>query len=145
MAKKYKRAKKVVNWGAGGSNFLSAAFSSASLRSALSVVGLPPTIPLGGVGNCYKKRHQEIVTVAIAKHETVDWLFSKAMVDNQVSDTEFQLIMTEFSQCNVPKEVVTAKLTCQPSRKNVADVEKVKKDICSKVEEVFRQKLNTLT
>jgi len=53
VAKKYKRAKKIVNWCAGGSSLLSAAFSSASLGSALSVVGLPDTIPLGGVGGCF--------------------------------------------------------------------------------------------
>lgn len=42
----------MVNWKAGGSSILSAAFSSASLGSALSVVGLPTTIPLGGEGGC---------------------------------------------------------------------------------------------
>ena len=53
VAKKYKRAKKVVNWSAAGSCLLSAAFSSASFGSALSVVGLPATIPLGGVGGTF--------------------------------------------------------------------------------------------
>ena len=46
VGKKYKRAKKVVNWSAGGSSNLSAAFSSASVGSALSVVGIPATISL---------------------------------------------------------------------------------------------------
>ena len=50
VAKKYKRAKKVVNWSAAGSSVLSAVFSSASFGSAISIVGLPATIPLGGVG-----------------------------------------------------------------------------------------------
>ena len=50
VAKKYKRAKKVVNCSAGGSSVLSAVFSSASFGSALSIVGLPATIPLGGLG-----------------------------------------------------------------------------------------------
>jgi len=35
--------------------------------------------------------------------------------------------MTAFSQFNVLKETVRAKLTRQPSRENVADVEKMKK------------------
>jgi len=82
------------------------------------MVGLPATIPLGGVGGCFTlissgliigskkldskiKKHQEIVTHAIAKSETVDWLLSKALADNQVSEAEFQLVMTEFSQYNV--------------------------------------------
>ena len=114
VAKKYKRAKKVVNWSAAGSSVLSALFSSASFGSAISVVGLPATIPLGGVGGAFAlassgliiaskkldikiKKHQEIVTLAIAKRDTVDRLLSKALADNQISDSEFQLIMEEFS------------------------------------------------
>ena len=48
VAKKYKFGKKFVNWSTAGSSVLSAVFSSASFGSALSVVGLPVTIPLGG-------------------------------------------------------------------------------------------------
>jgi len=40
VTKKYKRAKKLVNWSATSSSVPSAAFSSASFGSALSVVGL---------------------------------------------------------------------------------------------------------
>ena len=53
VAKKYKRAKKVANWSAAGSSIISTAFSSTSLASALSVVGLPATIPLRGVGGAF--------------------------------------------------------------------------------------------
>ena len=85
VAKKYKRAKKFVNWSAASSSGLSALFSTASIGSALSVVGL--SIPLGGVGGAFAlassgliiaskkldskiKKHQEIVTLAIAKRDT---------------------------------------------------------------------------
>jgi len=37
--------------------------------------------------------------------------------------------MDEFSQYNVLQEAVRTKLTRHPSRKNVTDVEKMKKDI----------------
>ena len=158
VAKKYKRAKKAVNWGAAGSSVLSAAFSSASFGSALSVVGLPATIPLGGVGGAFAlassgliitskkldskiKKHREIVTPAIAKRDTVDRLLSKALADNLLSDSEFQLIMTEFSQYNVLKEAVRAKLTRQSSR---PDVEKIKKEVRGEVEAEFRKKINAL-
>jgi len=95
VAKKYKRAKKFVNWSAAGSSGLSAVFSSASFGSALSVVGLLATIPLGGVGGAFAlassgliiaskkldskiKKHQEIETLAIAKRDTVYRLLSKS-------------------------------------------------------------------
>ena len=91
VAKKYKRAKKVVNWSAAGSSVLSAAFSSASFGSGLYVTGLPATFPLGGAGGPFAlassvliiaskkldskiKKHQEIGTFAIAKRDTVDRL-----------------------------------------------------------------------
>ena len=141
VAKKYKRAKKAANWSTAGCSMFSTVLSSASLASALSIVGLPAAIPLGGVGGAFAaassgliiaskkldskiKKHQEIVTLAIAKRHTVDRLLSKALTDNQISDSEFQLLMAEFSQYNVLKDVVRAKLTRQSSR---PDVEKIKK------------------
>ena len=122
VAKKYKLAKKIVNWSASGCGVVSASCSVAGLGSALSVVGLPASIPLGGVGGvfalassglvitCKKvyskiKKHQEIVTLAISKRDTVYRLHSKALADNQISDGEFQLIMAEFSRYNELKEV----------------------------------------
>ena len=84
VAKKYKRAKKIVNWAVTGSVILSACLSTASLGSAVSVVGLPASIPLGGVGGVFAlassgliiasekldskiKKHREFVALAIAK------------------------------------------------------------------------------
>ena len=64
------------------------------------------------------------MTLAIAKGETVYRLYSKALADNQITDREFQLIMDEFSQYNVLKDAVRAKLTRQSFR---PDVEKIKK------------------
>ena len=155
VAKKYKRTKKFVNWGAGGSSVLSAVFSSASFGSAISVIGLPATIPLGGVAGGFAlvssalivtskkldskiKKHQEIVTLAIAKRDTVDRLLSKALSDNRVSDDEIQLIMAEHSQYNVLKGAVRAKLTRKPSSSNL---EKIKKKIRGEVEEEYRKKI----
>ena len=158
IAKKYKRAKKVANWSVAGSSIISTAISSASLASALSVVGLPAAIALGGVGGAFHlassgliiaskkldskiKKHQEIVTLAITKHDTVYRLHSKALANNQISDSEFQLIMAEFSQYNVLKEAVRAKLTKKPSP---PDIEKIKKDVQSEMEEEFRKKITAL-
>ena len=94
VAKKYKRAKKIVNWSATGTGLLSFACSSASFSSALSVIGIQATIPLGGVGGAFAlassglivaskkldskiKKHREIVAIAIAKRDTVRRLYSK--------------------------------------------------------------------
>ena len=81
------------------------------------------------------------MTLAIAKRDMVDRLLSKALSDNQISDSEFQLLMAEFSQYNVLKDAVRAKLTPQSSR---PDVEKIKKDLRSEVEAEFRKKITAL-
>ena len=155
VAKKYKRAKKIVNWSATGSGILSAGLSMASLGSALSVVGLPASIPLGGIGGAFalassgliiasKKLDSKIKKTSRdcstrnrqARH--VYRLHSKALADNQISDSEFQLIMAEFSQyINVLKEAVRAKLNKNPSQ---PDIEKIKKDVRSEMEAEFRKK-----
>ena len=158
VAKKYKRAKKTTNWVAVGSGLFSTACSTASLGSALTVVGIPAAIPLGGVGGFFAlassgmiiaskrldskiKKHQEIVTLAIAKRDTVYRLHSKALADNAISDSEFQLIMSEFQQYNVLKEAVRAKLTRKSSQ---PDIEKIKKNIRSEMEAEFRKKITAL-
>ena len=159
VGKKYKRAKKAASWSAADCGMFSTLLSSASLASALSIVGLPAAVPLGSVGGAFAaassgliiaskkldskiKKHQEIVTLTIAKRDSVHRLLSKALVDNQISDGEFQLLMAEFSQYNLLKDAVRAKLTRQPSR---PDVEKIKKDVRSEMEAEFRKKINALT
>ena len=154
VAKKYKRAKKIVNWSTTGTGILSAACSSASFGSALSIIGIPAAISLGGVGGALAfassgliftskkldskiKKHQEIVTLAIEKRDTVCRLQSKALSDNQISDIEFQLIMAEFSQYNVLKEAVRSKLTRNPSQ---PDIEKIKKMFEARWRQNFRKK-----
>ena len=117
VLKKYKQAKKFVNWGAVGSSVLSAAFSSASLGSALSVV------PLGSVSRCFalvslgliissrkleakSKKHQEITALAVTKRDPVNRLLSRALNNNAMSAHKFDIILSEFQQYNVLKEQV---------------------------------------
>ena len=152
VAKKYKRAKKIINWS------VSAACSTASFGSALSVIGIPVAIPLGGVGGTFAlassglifvskkldskiKKHHEIATLALAKRDTINRLLSKALSDNQISDSEFQLIMAEYSQYNVLKEAVRSKITRNPSQ---PDIEKIKKNVRSEIEAEFQKKINAL-
>jgi len=158
VAKRYKRAKKFVHWSAAGSSVFSAAFSSASLGSPLSVVGLPATVPLGGVDGCFAlvssgliiasrkleaniKKYQEITTLAVAKRDIVNRLLSKALNNNTVSAHEFDIILSECQQYNVLKEQVQAKLLRQPSSGKVVDADKLEKEIRGKVEsELIKKK-----
>ena len=154
VAKKYKRAKKIVNWSATGTGLISFACSSASFGSALSVIGIPAAIPLGGVGGAFAlassglivaskkldskiKKHSEIVAVTNAKRDTICRLYSKALSVKRISDSEFQSIMAEFSQYNSLKEAVRTKITRNSS---LPDIEKIKKDVRSEVEVEYPKK-----
>ena len=90
VAKKYKRAKKIVNWSATGTaDFLSAGLLNSQFRSLLlSVVGTAcRSIPLGSVGGAFAlassglivagkkldskiKKHREIATLVLATAKT---------------------------------------------------------------------------
>ena len=82
---------------AGGSSRLRAIATSASLGSVLGIVGIPAAVSLGEVSSCFalgssgfiiasKKlevkiaKHQEVVTLALAKCDMVDHLLSKAII-----------------------------------------------------------------
>ena len=161
VTKRYKRAKKIVDFCACGSGFLSAGFSSASFGSALTGIGILASVPLGAIAGAFGftsaalvaaskklepkvRKHMEIVTLALAKRESINRLLLKALVDNKVSDTEFQIIMDEFKHYDDLKYTVRAKLTHLPSNKNVADVEKIKIDIHGELQEEFRKKISAL-
>ena len=160
LLKKYKRAKKFVNWGAAGSSVLSAAFSSASFDSAMSVVGLPVAVPIGGVRGCFAlvssgliiaskkldseiKKHQEITTLAVARRDTINRLLSKALNNNDVSSHEFGTILSEFQQYNALKDQVRAKMLRQPSKRKIIDVDvkKLEKDIRGRLEAEMIKKI----
>ena len=87
------------------------------------------------------KKHHEIATLAIAKRDTVNRLLSKGLSDNQISDSEFQLIMAEYSQYNVLREAVRSKITRNSSQ---PDIEKIKKNVRSEIEVEFQKKINAL-
>ena len=89
-------------------------------------------------------KHQEIVTLALAKRETVTRLVSQAITDNKISDAEFQVTLSEFSQYNEMKEKVRAKLTRNKSVDKLADVEKIKREAYAEAQAAFQKKLQSL-
>jgi len=160
VAKKYKHARKFVNWGAAGSSILLAAFSSTSFGSALSVVGLPAAVPLGSAGGCFAlislgliiaskkfdskiKKRQEISTLTVAKRDTINRLLSNALNNNVVSSHEFDTILSEFQQYNFLKDQVRARMLRQPSTRKLpdVDVQKLENDIRGKVEAEMIKKI----
>ena len=121
-------------------------------------MGLPASIRLGGVSGAFAlassglivaskkldskiRKHREIIALGIAKRDTICRLYSKALSDNRISDSEFQSIMAEFSQYNVLKEAVRSKIARNSS---VPDIEKIKKDVRSEVEVEYKKKIKAI-
>ena len=75
VAKKYKRTKKATNWSAAGCGVFSTALSTASIASGLSIVGLPASIPIGGVSAVFAAASSSLIIASkkldskIKKHQ----------------------------------------------------------------------------
>ena len=112
---RHKWAKMIISWLAGGVSGLSSNASSASFASALSIIGVLASVlwlwlaavfalVSSGLIIVSKElegkitKHQEIVTFALAKQDTVGCLVSKALEDNRIGDLEFQIIGSELQQ-----------------------------------------------
>jgi len=89
------------------------------------------------------KKHQEITTLAVAKHDTVNRLLSNALNNNEVSSHEFNTILSEFQQYNFLKEQVRARMLRQPSTRKLPDVDlqKLEKDIRGRLEAEMIKKI----
>ena len=118
----------------------STALSTASIASGLSIVGLPASIPIGGVSAVFAAASSSLIIASkkldskIKKHQETVLIVCFPKLWPTI---KFQLLMAEFSQYNVLKGAVRAKLTRQSSR---PDVEKIKKDVRSEIEAEFGKK-----
>ena len=101
VAKKYQKAKTVIHCFAVGTGGLSGFRSSAGVASPLLGIGIIASVPLGAITPIFGlssaamtvttkkletkvKKHQEIVTLTLAKGDTINRLLSKALSDNSV-------------------------------------------------------------
>ncbi|KAL9955279.1 hypothetical protein ACROYT_G036581 [Oculina patagonica] len=128
---------------------LSSVLSASSLGTAVTVVGLPVSVPLAACAaitgvlsaaftGASKKlepkimKNNEITSLAVAKRETVNRLVSAALIDNKVDDKEFQIILDEYSRYMALKETVRMHLTKNLSQKKSSpqpDIEKLRQEI----------------
>ena len=126
LSKKYFRGAKVVNTidnalititiGAEGTGAVLLATGVGSpFALALGISGVV-TGAASLIGNIFSKKattkaekHLKIKTLAVAKLDTIATHISKAMMDNFISDEEFQLIMEEMDKYKALKEDIRSK------------------------------------
>ena len=122
---KYKKAFAIAHASAIGLGTLTAAFSSAGIATAVTGIGAFASVPIGGVAAItgissalltgfskklqYKPtKHEKLYTLAITKENIVSELVSKALNDNKISDSEFNLALCEFEKFHKLKAAIRA-------------------------------------
>ena len=166
VAKKYKRSYSIVHKSAVGLGALSIGLSSGALATALSGVGIVASPALAGVATLFglgsvgfaaaSKRlnrkvtkHKKILTLALAKRNSINELISKALEDKSISDAEFRIISREVEKYHELKAAIRAGATkAAKSGSEVTqapDLEKPRNKLRKEVQLEFQKKVSLLT
>ena len=166
VAKKYKRSHSIVHKSAVGLGALSVGLSSGALATALTGFGIVASPALAGVAtlcglgsvgfaaaskrlNRKVTKHEKILTLALAKRNSINELVSKALEDKSISDAEFRIISRKVEKYYELKAEIRAgvtKTTNEASPQTQApDVEKLKHELRKEVQLEFQKKVSLLT
>ena len=114
--KKYKKAFTIAHTSALGLGAVTATLCSAGIATAVTDIGAFASAPIGGVAaitgissmllTAFSKKkiqhkltkHTKLYTLAITKKNTVCELVSKALNDNKISDSEFNLVLRQLEK-----------------------------------------------
>ena len=135
VRKKYNRARGIFTKISVSSGVFSVILSASGLGTSLTGFGAVVGIPLGAVGGicggisvgfgAASKRlshkvskHEQTVSLAKAKVNTIHDLVSKALKDNAISDQEFSLILSEVEKFEKLKQEIRQK-TRKDTEKNL--------------------------
>ena len=155
VLKKYKRAKSIAHNSSTFAGLSSATLTTSGLAISLSGVGVIVGVPLACVAalsgfiatafsivskNLGKKisKQEKTISLAEAKHRSMSRLISKAMNDGSISDTEFNLILSEIEQYHEMKKRLRTEGKTSVEK---PDVEALKKEIKKNIK---KKKLGSL-
>ena len=141
VLKKYKKARKAVHYSAVGLGAVAAALSSGAIAASLTGVGVIFGAPVAGfaastglastsltvLNNKERKvdKHSHLLSLATAKHDSINCCVSQVMNDNTVSYKEFQLINREMQKYRQLKETLCSHFVTKPSSSPQPDIEKI--------------------
>ena len=155
----------MINTSAAGLGSLSSVLSTATLATALTGVGIVVSPALAGVATgvgltsvgltVVSKRlqrkvtkHEKIYTLALAKHNSVSELVSKALTDKKISDHEFTIIVREVQKYHELKNEIregAKKTKTENKEAQTPDLDKLKGELRKEIKEEFQKKINLLT
>ena len=148
VRKKYNRTRNVFAQVGAGTGFSSVILSVGGLGTGLTGVRLPIVISLGALGGIFGlasigcglaskrlsskvSKHEQTAALARAKTNTISGLVSKALVDNDISDKEFSLIIAEMDKFNDLKQEIRQKSQKEEEKK--LDMNQLRADIKNEI------------
>ena len=163
--KKYKRTHSITRISAVGLGSLSAGLSSATLATALTGFGIVASPALAGVATvlglfsvglaAVSKRlerkvtkHEKIYTLALAKHNSVSELVSKALTDKRISDSKSTIILREVQKYHEHKTAIrdgVKKTKTTNKEAQTPNIDKLKGELRKEIKQEFKKKMNLLT
>ena len=156
VLKKYKKVRKVIHYSVVCLGGVTAALSSAAVATSLTGVGIVIGAPVAavaavsgaastGLSVINKKlerkvnKHSRIHSLAVAEHDSINSSVSQALYDNNVSDTEFQLITREMQKYRQLNENLRSNFAQKQTNSRQPDIEQIK----NQIRKEFRKKLAT--
>ena len=148
VRKKYNRARGIFTKASVGSGVLSVILSGSGLTTSLTGFGAVVGIPLGALGGLCGaisvgcafaskrlsnkvSKHEQTVSLAKAKANTIRDLVSKAMKDNEISDQEFSLGFGEVQKFENLKQSIRRKHRKETEKR--MDVSQIRKDVRAEI------------
>jgi len=147
VLKKYKKARKAVHYSAVGLGSVSAVLSSGAIAASLTGVGVIIGAPVAGFAAFSgfsstsltvpsKKldrkvdKHSRLLSLATAKHDSINCCVSQALNDNSVSDKEFELVTREMQKYRQLKDALRSKFVEKPAASPPqVDIEKIREQV----------------
>ena len=147
VLKKYKKARKAVHYSAVCLGSVSVVLSSGAIAASLTGVDVIVGAPVAGIAASTgfastgltvltKKfdrkvdKHSRLLSLATAKHDSINCCVSQALNDNTVSDKEFELVTREIEKYRQLKETLRSKFVNKPAASPPQfDIEKIREQV----------------
>jgi hypothetical protein len=168
LSKKYHRAVRVIAGIDSALVVCSMGLGAAGIGVLSTIIAAPAVIAMEGaalftgflsiIGSQTNKKlmmkaekHEKIKTLADAKLNTISDLISKALTDDQISDEEYSLVLSELGKFNLMKEEIRYKIRVGIDEETKQSfIAKGREDAIAsfqnmfgKSQESFRKKINT--
>ena len=142
--KKYNRVRGIFTKASIGTGAMSVILCGSGVTTSLTGLGVIVGVPLGALGGlcgvlsvCFAfaskeissnvTKHEQTVSLAKAKLNTISDVVSKALKDNKISDQEFSLVLSEVDKFETLKQSIRRKHRKEGEK--WMDISQIRKDI----------------